>query len=171
MKEHLLDCGCHKVDVEGNVFSRLVQFSRKGHQGILTDFSSKWRQLRPTTTVKGYLQVSIHRKSVRLNRLIAQNFIPNPNRYRECQHRDGIKKNNRVENLKWGQPKENALDRHNHGRTSRGSHRPQSKLTEDSVREIRTLRKNMTLNCIAEKFGVSKKLILLVCQGKIWRHV
>lgn len=37
----------------------------------------------------------------RVHRLIALTFIPNPNNYKEINHIDGNKKNNRIENLEW----------------------------------------------------------------------
>jgi hypothetical protein len=48
-----------------------------------------------------------------------------------------------------------------------------AKLTDDKVRLIRELRADGTwsLNALAKKFKVSKKLILLVVQRRSWAHV
>ena len=40
-------------------------------------------------------------KSFRLHRLVALHFIPNPNNYKEVNHKDEDKTNNKVENLEW----------------------------------------------------------------------
>ena len=53
----------------------------------------------------GYLQVMINRngktKAYLVHRLVAQTFIPNPNNYKEINHKDENKTNNRVDNLEW----------------------------------------------------------------------
>lgn len=41
------------------------------------------------------------RKSALIHRLVAQEFILNPNNYNEINHIDGNKSNNRIDNLEW----------------------------------------------------------------------
>ena len=43
-----------------------------------------------------------------IHRLIAETFIPNPNKYKEVNHKDENKHNNRVANLEWCDRKYNA---------------------------------------------------------------
>lgn len=68
----------------------------------------KWgkeRVLKQCKTRKGYLYVSIYyttgQKTPKVHRLVAQQFIPNPNGYLEVNHKDEIKTNNHVSNLEW----------------------------------------------------------------------
>jgi len=64
-----------------------------------------------------------------------------------------------------------AKDRDNNGHTKKGIQNANAKLNNQKVVQIRSLRSKMSLNQLAKKFKVSKKLILLVVQKKIWKHV
>ena len=44
---------------------------------------------------------------VRLHRLVAQHFVPNPNGYKEVNHKDGNKLNNCADNLEWSNRSQN----------------------------------------------------------------
>lgn len=68
--------------------------------------------LKPHKTSKGYFRVTLlmdgKRKNHRIHRLVANAFISNPRQKEEVNHKDGNKENNRVENLEWVTPCENA---------------------------------------------------------------
>lgn len=62
--------------------------------------------LKPSKHTSGYLHVNLidkygKRLSILLHRLVAINFIPNPNNYPQINHKDENPANNHVDNLEW----------------------------------------------------------------------
>ena len=63
------------------------------------------RILKPEITPKGYLRIDLRKNGKKgkylIHRLVAINFIENPNNYPQVNHKDEDKTNNKVENLEW----------------------------------------------------------------------
>ena len=66
---------------------------------------SKPMILKPNVLAKGYFQVELKRNALRVpllvHRLVANAFLPNLKIYDQINHINGIKADNRVENLEW----------------------------------------------------------------------
>jgi hypothetical protein len=76
------------------------------------------------------------------------------------------------DHLFLGTCKENMEDCKAKGRMNKGEDRPQAKLTEEGVRQIRRLRqKGMGWRCLASRFGVGQNTIIRACTGETWAHV
>lgn len=61
----------------------------------------KEKILKPNKNEKGYLRVSLDGKTFGIHQLVALAFIPNPNNYKEINHINENKSDNRIENLEW----------------------------------------------------------------------
>jgi len=61
--------------------------------------------IHPTNNTDIYIRVRLcnseGRKDMKVHRLVALHYIPNPHNYLIVEHIDGNKKNNKVSNLKW----------------------------------------------------------------------
>ena len=93
----------YEVSNLGNVRSCL----NTGHKK-----TNKWRILSPRLDNRGYLFVNLYdenhnMKSIKIHRLVAMEFIPNPNGYPQINHKDENKLNNKKNNLEWCDAKYN----------------------------------------------------------------
>ena len=87
-------------------------------------------------------------------------------------HRNDIKTDNRPENLYWGSRLDNAADAVHNDRQFRGEEIAISKLTATDVVEMRRLRaEGMVYQKLAERFGVTKRAVILACKRQTWRHI
>jgi hypothetical protein len=115
------------------------------------------------------------RISIGIHQLIARLFIPNPENKREVNHINGIKTDNRVENLEWVTPSENRAHalKNKLCIMPKGENNYASKLTEKQVIEIRNSFKGDKgeQSKMAEKYGVSVSAINLILKRKKWKHI
>lgn len=70
-------------------------------------FHGKNTRIKKQSICNGYLSVNIGNKRLKSHRLIASAFINNPFNKEQINHINGIKTDNRIENLEWVTRKEN----------------------------------------------------------------
>ncbi len=92
---------------------------------------------------KGYLNITVRKnnkaRTESIHRLVAETFIPNPLNKPFINHKNGIKTDNRTENLEWCTGSENQLHSIKSGLTNCfGINHPGSKFTKEQVEFIYT---------------------------------
>lgn len=90
----------YEVSNYGSVKS-ISKFVKNRYSGFMT----KEKLLKPLVLTKGYLGVCLYKDkkatTLKIHRLVAEAFIPNPNNYPCVNHKDEDKTNNFVGNLEW----------------------------------------------------------------------
>lgn len=129
------------------------------------------------TDKKGYSVISIRndlgiRKTLKIHRLVAIMFLDNPKNLPQVNHKDGNKKNNKVDNLEWCDNSYNQKHAFlNNLQINKGSKNPRSKLSEENVIEIRKNGKYDTYLNISKKYKVSKSTIYSILNNKNWKNL
>lgn len=135
-------------------------------------FRAECRELSPGKDAKGYRGLILcatdgTRRSVRVHRLVAESFVPNPMRLPCVRHLDGNPENNVAENLAWGTYKDNEEDKIAHGTWHL---RKTGKLSEEDRHEIFKLwHRGVSQKDIAKRFKVSRPTVTRLLNGTTWQ--
>lgn len=140
---------------------------------------------------RGYLRVTMTVNGEEITRtahaLVAIAFIGYRPSGMHVNHIDGLKGNNRPDNLEYLTPAENSAHAARlgltasgarHGRTTkpertaRGERVNTAKLTEKRVRQMRKMwAEGHGVSALMAKFGLGKSSTWAACVGRSWRHV
>ncbi len=126
----------------------------------------------------GYYVVALFsnnkRKTLKVHRLVALNFIDNPYDKETVNHINGIKTDNRVENLEWCTSAENTYHANKTGLTNiKGENHIKSVTNEKTVVKLRERYKNSNLNYrqIGEEFSLNQSTVRDIVKRRTWKHI
>jgi hypothetical protein len=160
-------------------YGELYKISNKGR--IRTFVKHSYRRgkiMKPFRHKQGYLRISLVKngksKSYMMHRLVAEAFIYNPDNKLEINHKNGIKHDNRVENLEWCTSLENIKHSITTGLTRRKSKseifsivQKTNKLNKNQILSIISDYKKGKKQCqIAANYNVSRAQICRIVNGK-----
>lgn len=110
------------------------------------------------------------RATLAVHRMVAAAFLGPKPRGHEVAHNNGDAHDNRVENLRYATPIENAADKVRHGTLPLGMSAHNSVLTDAQVLAARAVPKGQ-VRAFAESIGVKPRLLYQVRSRETWRHI
>jgi len=157
-------------------FGRMRSWLKKGSMGVISDIP---RILKTPLNRNGYPSAVIflrelnHKKTIRTHRLVAENFIDNPNNMPHVLHKDDDKTNSHYSNLEWGNHLKNMQDAFIRKMIvpAKGEARKKSKLTNSDVEKIFKLKGKEGCCFLAKKYGVNHTCISDIWTGRTWNHI
>lgn len=152
------------------------EVSDHGRVRRITNYGrGKAGRIRRTRKVEGYPGLNLthrdgRRKGVRVHRLVAEAFIPNPEGLREVNHKDGTRSNNHYSNLEWVSSSGNRLHAYvMGGLCAEGEGNGRAKLTTVDALKIRSV--DTPARVVAQTYGVSPATIRDIRARRSWAHL
>lgn len=142
--------------------------------------------MKPALDNSGYLRTMLKGDdgkyhTIKVHRIIATTFIPNPDNKPEVNHINSIRSDNRLINLEWVTHSENVKHSFTNKRQNNiGQNNPCATLTDADVLQIRSVYKygrkskhegGYTKRQIAEAYNTTIPVIKRIIQGKTWKHL
>ena len=145
---------------------------------VYSDLKTGFHQIKPVTTPFGYKIVWLYKKGFKrrkamVHRLVMKAFIGDNDLC--VNHINGIKYDNRLENLEYCTTSENVKHAYDTGLKKQriGEKHMQAKLSEMDIITIKLFYNNGLLGAVklAEKFNVSRDHITRIARGATWKHL
>lgn len=141
------------------------------------------RALKPDVSPLGYCRATLCKNGKAskhlIHRLVAHAFHGEPEfASMHASHLNGVRSDNRADNLAWKTPSANNGDKVQHGTAQRGEKAPRSVLTARDVLSIRALQaekafgvKRWGSTLIARELNLPPRAVKHVLQGSSWKHM
>lgn len=158
MKKYIEGSKGYYVDTEGNLHG-----PRKG--------------LKPEVSNAGYLRATVRYKDGRvvketIHRLVAMCFIENPENKPYVNHINGVKTDNRLENLEWATRSENMLHARDNRLISVGEDTYNNVYKEVDIEMACQMMADGARNCdVVKLLGLPKGIVSQLRNGIIWHHI
>lgn len=161
--------GFYQVSSLGRVRSRDRSFVDK--KGVTQ--CHKGQILRSSPTQGKYFTVNLKGNVLYIHRIVATVFCEGYFNGAHVNHKNGIKTDNRSENLEWCSQRHNNQHAHETGLiNNRGEKCGACKLAESQVKEIRDLASNgVSPSIIAKKYGISVSNTNHIIKNRTWKHL
>lgn len=133
--------------------------------------------IKPVMDSGGYFQICFCHKGKpyqpSFHRCVAKAFIPNPENLPEVDHINDDKSDNRPENLMWSTKVENIRKAWKTGaaKARKGTSHHNSKLTEQTVLEIRSLYPKLSRKELSVRFEITISLVDKIIYRQRWKHL
>lgn len=149
--------GLYEVSNLGRVKSLGHYVEQANRWGGVSTRIYKGKFLHPFMDTNGYPIVTLSNKNIKVHRLVAEAFIPNPLSKYGVNHIDGVKNNNKQPNLEWASGKDNMQHAIKRGLRAKSGWR---KLTVNEINKIRDMaHKGVGRVEISKLFGVTTQTI------------
>lgn len=154
----------YRIDKDGNIYTPWRE----------------WHQMYQHSNRQGYKEIYLYlangqRKCFKVHRLVMNSFKPIENSdLLQVNHINGVKNDNRLENLEWVTRSENILHAFQTGLEAKpkGEKNSNHKLTEKEVILIcNEIKAGKTLSAIAKQFNVTKGTISHIKNKRTWKDI
>lgn len=145
-------------------------YSRKYHPS--QNKNCRFKKLKPFIKY-GYAYVALWKgledKQVRVHRLVAEAFIPNPDNKPQVNHKNGIKNDNSVWNLEWASQSENMLHAYRVIKTahSKGAIKPKK---VQQIKDDKVIAEFNSIGEAARQTGLVIGSISMCCRNNKYLH-